>query len=44
MFGVKQSLIGNFRKIDDADQARALGVTNPFWLCDWDFTLSNAAA
>lgn len=43
VFGVKESLIGDFRHIDDPAQAEALGVANPFWLCEWDFTLSAKA-
>lgn len=42
VFGVKETLIGDFRHIDDPDQAAEFGVANPFWICDWDFTLAKA--
>lgn len=40
VFGVKQSLIGTFRKIDDAARATKLGVDNPFWELEADFVLA----
>jgi catechol 1,2-dioxygenase len=42
VFGVKETLIGDFRLIEDPAQARAFGVAAPFWLCDWDFTLARS--
>lgn len=42
VFGVKETLIGDFRLLDDPDQAAALGFANPFWALDWDFTLAPA--
>lgn len=42
VFGVKESLIGDFRLNDDPEAARALGFTAPFWELDWDFTLAKA--
>ena len=39
VFGVKRSLIADFRKTDDADRAGAIGLKNPFWTVDWDFVL-----
>lgn len=40
VFGVKQSLIADFRKVDDAEKARAYGIANPFWHVEWDFVLT----
>jgi hydroxyquinol 1,2-dioxygenase len=40
VFGVKESLIADFRKIDDPDEARRVGLPNPFWAVDWDFNLA----
>jgi catechol 1,2-dioxygenase len=40
VFGVKESLIGDFRLVDDADEARKLGFSTPFWALDWDFVLA----
>lgn len=40
VFGVKHSLIADFRKIDDAAEAGRLGFANPFWAVDWDFVLA----
>ncbi len=44
VFGVKESLIADFRKVEDAGQAERFGTTAPFWLVDWDFTLAKAPA
>jgi catechol 1,2-dioxygenase len=43
VFGVKQSLVADFIRIDDPIQAGELGVPAPFWSVDWDFTLAPAA-
>jgi catechol 1,2-dioxygenase len=40
VFGVKHSLIADFRKVDDPDQAVRVGLTSPFWAVEWDFTLA----
>ncbi|MBI2718362.1 MAG: intradiol ring-cleavage dioxygenase [Rhizobiales bacterium] len=42
VFGVKQSLIADFRKSNDAVLAKALGVTAPFYEVAWDFILGRA--
>ncbi len=39
VFGVKQSLIADFKKIDDPAKAAELGFDGPFWSLDWDFVL-----
>ena len=40
VFGVKQSLIADFRKINDPTRAAELGFNNPFWEVDWDFVMA----
>jgi len=40
VFGVKQSLIANFKKIDDAAAAQKLGFEGPFWSVEWDFVMA----
>ncbi len=40
VFGVKDSLIADFVKVDDAGQAAAAGLTSPFWSVKWDFVLA----
>jgi catechol 1,2-dioxygenase len=40
VFGVKESLIGDFKSVDDREQAEALGFSSPFWALDWDFVLA----
>ena len=44
VFGVKRSLIADFRSVDDPAQAEALDFHNPFWAVDWDFILAPARA
>lgn len=40
VFGVKHSLIADFRQIDDRDEALRAGLPAPFWVVDWDFVLA----
>jgi len=40
VFGVKQSLIADFQKVDDTAQSRECGITGPFWRVRWDFVLT----
>jgi hydroxyquinol 1,2-dioxygenase len=40
VFGVKESLVADFMKIEDASQAAELGLSAPFWAVDWDFVLA----
>jgi protocatechuate 3,4-dioxygenase beta subunit len=40
VFGVKRELVAEFIQVDDADKARKLGTSAPFWQVDWDFTLA----
>ena len=44
MFGVKESLIADFKRIDDPVEAKALNFINPFWSVNWDFLLAPAKA
>lgn len=39
VFGVKESLIADFREVDDPAEAERLDFANPFWSVDWDFVL-----
>ena len=41
VFGVKQDLVADFRKIDDPVRAKELGFTNPFMTVNWDFVLAH---
>ena len=43
VFGVKESLIADFRHIDDAARATELGFANPFWHVEWSFVLAPQA-
>lgn len=43
VFGVKETLIGDFKQVDDAERAAACQVKAPFWSVDWDFTLAAKA-
>ncbi len=40
VYAVKDSLVGKYRKVDDAAEARKLGLPNPFLKLTWDFRLS----
>lgn len=42
VFGVKQSLIAEFDRVDDAAMASQLELPNPFWSVDWEFVLTKA--
>jgi hydroxyquinol 1,2-dioxygenase len=42
VFGVKESLIGDFVRVDDAREAEALGFEEPFWSLRWDFVMARA--
>jgi len=41
VFGVKESLIGDFRLVNDEKQAKRLGLSNPFWSVTCDFVLAS---
>ncbi len=40
VFAVKSSLVGKYRKVNDAAQAKKLGLSNPFLKVEFDFHLS----
>ncbi len=42
VFGVKESLIGDFRMVDDAKRSAELGFPNPFYEVEWNIVLSKA--
>ncbi len=40
VFAVKDSLIGKYRKVDSPEEAKRLGMPNPFTQLEWDFRLA----
>jgi hydroxyquinol 1,2-dioxygenase len=40
VYAVKDSLIGKYRKVNDAAEAKRLGMPNPFHKLEWDFRLA----
>jgi hydroxyquinol 1,2-dioxygenase len=40
VFAVKDSLVSKYRKVNNAAEAKKLGMPNPFLRLDWDFHLS----
>jgi hydroxyquinol 1,2-dioxygenase len=40
VFAVKDSLIGTYRKVDSPEEAKRLGMPNPFLKLEWDFHLA----
>lgn len=40
VFGVKHSLIADFRKLDDPVEGDRVGLPSPFWLVEWNFVLA----
>ena len=40
VFGVKQSLLAEFKKVDDPVRAKELEFSNPFWGVEYDFVLA----
>ena len=43
VFGVKESLVADFKDFDDPGQAEALGMPNPFKSVEWNFVLAHAS-
>jgi hydroxyquinol 1,2-dioxygenase len=41
VFGVKDSLIADFRQVTDEAEAKALGLQSPYWSVNWDFVLAS---
>jgi catechol 1,2-dioxygenase len=44
VFGVKQSLLADFKKVEDAERASELGFEGAFWEVEQDFVLARKAA
>jgi catechol 1,2-dioxygenase len=42
VFGVKESLIGDYKLVDNPREAKRLGFPNPYWSVTWDVTLAKA--
>jgi catechol 1,2-dioxygenase len=42
VFGVKESLLAEFKRIQDTDQAKAVGFAGPFWDVEHNFVLAHA--
>jgi catechol 1,2-dioxygenase len=42
VYAVKNSLVGKYRKVDWPEEAKKLGMPNPFLRLDWDFRLAPA--
>lgn len=42
VFAVKESLIADFKMVDDAKKAASLGMANPFRSCEWNVILAKA--
>ena len=40
VYAVKDSLVGRYQKVNDAAEAKKLGMPNPFLKLNWDFRLS----
>lgn len=40
VFGVKRSLIADFKKIEDPAKAAMWGFNGPFWIVEWEFVLA----
>ena len=43
VYAVKDSLVGKYHKVNDAGEAKRLGMPNPFLRLDWDFRLAPEA-
>jgi hydroxyquinol 1,2-dioxygenase len=42
VYAVKNSLVGKYKKVNNAAEAKKLGLSNPFYKLDWDFKLAPA--
>jgi catechol 1,2-dioxygenase len=41
VFGVKRSLVADFRRAEDQERAAQLGLSAPFWEVEWNFVLTS---
>ena len=44
VYAVKDSLVGKYRKVDSPEEAKKLGLPNPFIRLEWDFRLAPEGA
>ena len=44
VFGVKETLIADFKKVEDPAEAEKLGFKAPFWSVNWDFVMAPTTA
>jgi hydroxyquinol 1,2-dioxygenase len=44
VFGVKESLLADFVRVDDQARADEFGVSNPFWEVEFDFVMNPVSA
>ncbi len=42
VFAVKESLIADFKMVDDPKKAKELGMPNPFRICEWNVVLTKS--
>jgi protocatechuate 3,4-dioxygenase beta subunit len=42
VFGVKESLVADFKMVDDPKKAAELGMPNPFRICEWNVVLTKS--
>jgi catechol 1,2-dioxygenase len=42
VFGVKESLLADFRRVEDPARAREAGFEGPYWDVEFDFVLARA--
>jgi catechol 1,2-dioxygenase len=40
VFGVKRSLVADFRRVEDQERAAQLRLNTPFWEVEWNFVLT----
>jgi hydroxyquinol 1,2-dioxygenase len=40
VFGVKQELVADIRRVDDAEKASEAGLASPYWSVEWAFTMA----
>jgi hydroxyquinol 1,2-dioxygenase len=42
VFGVKESLLADFKQVDDPEKAKEIGLEAPYWDVEFDFVLARA--
>ena len=43
VFGVKESLLAEFKRVDDTNRAKDVGFDGPYWDVEFDFVLARAS-